>query len=612
MSTARTDSQNPPPLSAGHTLETHSSASTFTTLQRALQLSPEFRRGAFVTLCLAVISVTGQIVVPLLVQQIVDRALAPGQSLDPWIVGWLLAGGFIAVVITAVSSYTVLTRLFGAAESGLSSLRVSAFRHVHDLSTLTQNTERRGSMVSRVTSDVDTISAFVSFGGLLLLLSSLQLVVATGLMIFYSPILAGVTWACFLPVLASGPLLQRRVARAYQQVRARVGVMLSVISEAVIGAPVIRAYGVERRTAERINQAVAEHRAAAVGSSIQVVTSFSFGVLVTGLTSAAVMLVGTYQVSSDQLTLGQLLAFLFLVQLFTGPVQVGVEALNEMQNAIAGWRRVLAVIDLPADVVDPPIAPESLVTRTRSGPTAVTFERVSYAYPDGPVVVSDVDVKIAAGSQVAIVGETGSGKSTFAKLLVRLMDPIAGRILLDDQDVRDIPLAVLRSRVLLVPQEGFLFQGTVAANTAVSQPAASVEDINAAYTALGLSDWVRGLPNGLATQVGQRGESLSAGERQLVALARAYLIDPDVLVLDEATSAVDPATEARIHSALESLAKGRTSVTIAHRLTTAEAADEILVMVNGAIAERGPAVQLVAAGGHYAALHASWTAHHSS
>src|SRR5690606_32824116 len=241
-------------------------------------------------------------------------------------------------------------------------------------------------------------------------------------------------------------------------------------------------------------------------------------------------------------------------------------------------------------------------------PVDITFEHVGFAYPGGEPVLHDIDEHIAAGTRVAVVGETGSGKSTLAKLLTRLMDPTTGRVLLDGIDLRRVPFDSLRRRVVLVPQEGFLFDADLRANLRYGRLDATDADLLAAAEALDLADWLAGLPRGLDTRVGQRGESLSAGERQLVALIRARLADPDLLVLDEATSAVDPELEMRIGRALERLMEGRTSVSIAHRLTTAENADEVLVFDRGRIVQRGPHDRLVAEGGAYGRLHASWVA----
>jgi ATP-binding cassette subfamily B protein len=582
-------------------------------LRRGLALSPEITRGLRLTLLIALVSTIGRVVVPIAVQQTIDRGIRGPDGPRPGLVLVLCAAAAGGLVVTAVAAYVANRRIFRATEAGLASLRTRAFRHIHDLSTLTQNTERRGALVARVTTDVDTVSTFVQWGGLLLLTASGQLLVATVLMLIYSWPLALLVWACFLPLFALFRLLQRRVSAAYAQVRQRVGDMLAAISESIVGADTIRAYAVEHRTQERVDAAVAAHRRAAIRAQVTVAVSFSGGVLVSGLVVAAVVGLGTVLGVNGRLTLGELVAFLFLVQLFTGPVQIGTEVLNELQNAAAGWRRVMAVLDTPADVADPGDAGVELPR----GPVDVRFEHVWFAYPGGPAVLRDVDLALPPRARIAVVGETGSGKTTLAKLLTRLMDPTSGRVLLDGVDLREVRFSSLRERVVLVPQEGFLVDDTLHANIVWGSEhraehraghRADRDDVVLALGELGLLDWAERLPHGLDTQVGQRGEALSAGERQLVALARAYLADPDLLVLDEATSAVDPATEVRLARALESVTRGRTSVAIAHRLSTAEAADLVVVVEAGEIADVGPHHELLGRSPVYQRLHASWAA----
>ncbi|HKA69693.1 MAG TPA: ABC transporter ATP-binding protein [Actinomycetes bacterium] len=589
--------------SAVHQLSSGTGLSAVATIKRGLAISPEFREGLGLTLVLAVAATAGRMIVPITVQQTIDHGLrAPGGP-DVGVVGWAVAAATTAVVITAICGYFMNVRLYRTTEAGLRTLRVSAFRHVHDLSVLHQASERRGALVSRVTSDVDTISTFMQWAGILVLISAGQLVLATLIMAVYSWQLTLLIWSVFLPLFVILRLVQRRLATAYAAVRERVGRMLGAISEAVVGASVVRAYAIEDRTAARLDSAIDAHYRSAVRAQRLVAFSFSSGELAGGLATALVVVGGIWLGIDQQITVGKLIAFLFLIALFVTPVAVGTEVLNEAQNAVAGWRRVIGVLDTEPDVADPG---DTGVELPR-GPIEVRYEHVEYGYPAGPTVLHDVNLRIAPGSRVAVVGETGSGKTTFAKLLTRLMDPVRGRVLIDEVDLRDVRFSSLRERIVMVPQDGYLFDTTVADNIRYGRPAATDPEIRLALTELGLADWLSSLAAGLATPVGQRGEGLSAGERQLVALARAYLADPDLLVLDEATSAVDPVTEVRLARALEGITRGRTAISIAHRLSTAEAADEVIVFDAGRVVERGPHADLVGAGGVYAQLHASWT-----
>ncbi|MET3960344.1 ATP-binding cassette subfamily B protein [Marmoricola sp. OAE513] len=597
---------------AGTTMDSGENISAWQTLKRGVEISPELREGFWGTITLALIGTAGRVVVPIAVQKTLDRGVNGPDGVDLGFVGAMAVLATVALVVTGVSSYLMTARLFTTAERGLATLRIKAFRHVHDLPLLTQNTERRGALVSRVTSDVDQVSQFLVFGGIIGIISVGQIVVATIIMLFYSWQLTIVVWLCFAPLFASLQYFQRRLSESYGVVRSMVGQMLSVVSEPVVGALVVRTHAIEDRTQARIDDSIDRYQAASTRAQGLTAFSFSLGGLSGGLANAGVIVVGIWlgqgHLWGGDLSSGEILAFAFLVTLFVSPVQMGTQVLTDGQNAIAGWRRVIGILDTPADLDDPGTSGVTLP----QGPMTVEFDEVDFAYPGGPRVLKRVSERIEAGSRVAVVGETGSGKTTFAKVLTRLMDPTGGTVLLDGFDLRTVDFASLRRRVVLVPQEGFLFDSTLLANCLYGDLDAGPDDVRRAIDELGLGDWLEGLPLGLATRVGQRGESMSAGERQLVALVRAHLADPDLLVLDEATSAVDPALEMRIGRALERLMAGRTSVTIAHRLSTAENADEVIVFDRGEVVQRGNHLALVDEGGVYGRLHASWAAQQST
>jgi ATP-binding cassette, subfamily B, bacterial len=576
---------------------------TLATVRRGLALSPELRPGLAGTLALALVQMGGRVAVPIAIQQGIDRGIhAPGGP-DLQIVLLVVVITLAALATSTTCGYLMTRRLFTVSETALAALRARTFRHIHDLSMLHQQAERRGSLVARVTSDIDQISQFLQTGGVLLLLSSGQLVVATVVMLIYSWQLTLVVLIAFVPAVVVIRLFQQRLAKVYRIVRERTGVMLGAVAESVVGATVIRAYGVAGRTERRLDTAIEDLRVAQQRALRTSVTSFSSGEIGAGLALAAVVVVGVLLGVDGGLTVGTLTAFLFLVTLFIQPVQVATDVLNDAQNAVAGWRRVLDVLDLEPDVADP----DEVGVELPPGPLSVRFDDVWFHYPGGPTVLSGVDLSIPARTKVAVVGETGSGKTTFAKLLSRLMDPTTGEVRLSGTPLTEVRFASLRARVVMVPQDGFLFDATVAENVRFARPELTDGELRQAFAELSLADWAAGLPDGLGTPVGERGESLSVGERQLVALVRAYVADPDLLVLDEATSAVDPATEVRLQHALDTVTRGRTTVAIAHRLSTAQAADEVIVVDAGRVVQRGPHARLVQEPDSiYAKLYASW------
>ena len=580
------------------------------TIRDGLALSPELRRGLVVTILIAVVATAGRVVVPIAIQQIVDGGFSEGNVDMPFVVQMTVVA-LVAVLITGAATGWMHLRLARVSETALSGLRIRAFRHIHDLSMLHQASEQRGVLVTRVTSDVDQISRFMQWAGLQLLVNGLQALLALAVMLVMS-VQLGLIVVAMIPMIVYMILFfQSRLEVAYLNVRERVGQMLALIAETVVGAPVIRAYGIETRTRERLEEAIENHRLAGTRAGRLSSTFSGFGELSSAIVVAAVVVVGTILAVNGSTTVGVVIAFLFLVQLFVQPVQFMGEAVNEAQTAVAGWSRVLDILDIAPDVADPGPDGETLPHR----PLGARFSGVEFRYPrpgenareaDASPALSEIDVEIPARQRVAIVGETGSGKTTFAKLLTRLMDPSTGTVEIGDTDLRKVRFSSLRDRVVMVPQEGSLFRGTIADNVRMGSPEATRSDLLATFERLGLADWLSEMAQGLDTPVGERGGSLSVGERQLVTLVRAAIADPDLLVLDEATSAVDPATEVRINTALNQLTTGRTVVTIAHRLSTAEAADRVLVFDGGRLVQDGPHEKLVADGGVYGRLYESW------
>ncbi|MGH9894996.1 MAG: ABC transporter ATP-binding protein, partial [bacterium] len=407
-------------------------------------------------------------------------------------------------------------RLSTLTANGLKELRVKLFDHLHRLSILHVQSERRGALVSRVTSDITTIQEFMEFGGVGMLIGVAQVLLALVVMFFYRWQLAALVSLGVIIYIVMLLFFQSLLQRAHDQVREKVADSLSVIGEAITGLPVIRAHGVEESTLARVKatltaQVRAEHRAFKLSALL-----FASAELFAAGITATVIGVGILLGAAEGTSAGVLLAFLFLVNLMIDPVQTLVETIDQAQRAAAGLRRVLRVLDTPIDIPDPVDGVE-----LRPGPLDMRMTDVTYRYPNGPVVLTKMNVEIPSGKRVAVVGQTGSGKTTFAKLVARLLAPDSGGIEIGGISLPTIRFASLRQRVAFVPQEGFLFNTSIANNVRYGAPGATDQDIRDAFAQLGLEAWLERTPSGLETEVGERGTNLSAGERQLVALVRA-------------------------------------------------------------------------------------------
>lgn len=571
-------------------------------LGRAMYLAPALKSGLRLTLLMAMAGQAITVVTPIVIQKIIDDDILGSGDID--MSGVLVKGGIalVALVIGVVVARASVLRLIRSSSTGLSDLRILTFRHLLRRSVLHVEADRRGDLVSRVTSDVTTLQEFMEWGGVGMVIATSQVALALAVMFFYEWRLALVAVLGVFLYLLLMRWFQKVLAKNYDKVRTEVGRSLGVLSESISAIPVVRAYGIEQPTTEKVADALEkrfwiEFRTARFGNIL-----FSSAEVFAGALTAAIVVGGIIIGTTLGMTAGTLIAFLFLTNLLIEPLQILVETLDFAQSAASGLRRILGVLDTEVDMPDP-VDPDHL----RVGGLSARLHDVAFSYPNGGEVLTDVTVDIPVGSRIAVVGETGSGKTTFAKLLVRLLDPSRGTVSVGGVNAKRIRITELRDRVAFVPQEGFLFDDTVANNIRYGSPEATDAEVWTAFHELGLGIWVEGLPQGLDTRVGERGGNLSAGERQLVALVRAWIGSPDLLVLDEATSAVDPALDVALRQAIERLIEGRTSVTIAHRLATAEASDEVLVFDDGMLVERGHHRDLLARGGVYANLYADWS-----
>ena len=516
-----------------------------------------------------------------------------------WIVGAFVLAGLLNWAMSYVQTY--LTGWVG--ERILADLRIGLFRHLQRLSLGFYERTRAGVIISRLTNDVEAIDQLVTDGVTSLVQNTLTLL-GTAILLFVLDWRLALATLTVIPLMSIATVIFRvRSTRAYRAVRERLGLVTATLAEDIAGMRIVQAFTREDTNTRNFRKVAERYRESNMETVVLNGLYFPFVDLLSSIALAVVLGYGGHLYFNGDVTIGTLFAFMLYVQNFFDPVQQLSQLYNTFLSATAALDKIMDVMDEEPEVVDRPGAkPLSPVSGH------VRFDSVRFGYGKGPEVLHRLDLDVPAGTTVALVGHTGAGKSTIAKLLARFYDPREGRITIDGHDLRDVTQASLRQQLGIVPQEGFLFAGTVTDNIAFGRPDATPDQVVQAAQTVGAHEFILRLENGYETQLQERGSRLSLGQRQLVALARALLADPRILILDEATSSVDIGTEQKIETALRLLLSGRTAFIIAHRLSTIRDADLIVVLEHGGIVEQGTHEELLARRGLYTSLYGDWAA----
>jgi ATP-binding cassette subfamily B protein len=567
-------------------------------LIRSIKMAGEFRRTAALAMFYVVITVLCALAGPVLVRHGIDSGI---NAKDTRVLNMTVIAYLVVVAIAYVIGRLQYVSLNTAGEGFLRLLRIRVFTQMQRQSMAFFDREKAGVLVARMTADVESMSELVQWGLMQFLSSFLLLFFAFFLLLSMSWQLTLISLIVFPFLIAASVKFQRDSSRAYLEVREKVGANLSALQEGITGVRVIQAYAREDEQIRRFKESNRELFRSHLYSVK--VSNWYFGLIeFAGIASSALIVgLGGILVHRGSVSLGTVVAFVLLLATLFDPVQQLSQLYNTLQSAAASLHKLFAIIDAQPDVEES-TQPISLPSNGDVVVDSITF---AYAGSNKPALDS-VSVVLDAGTRLALVGPTGAGKSTLAKLMARLYDPQEGSVSFGGVNLRDASMEDLRRRIVVIPQEGFLFDGSVRDNLLIAKPDATEAELLGALDRLGLRERFEALPEGLDTEVRERGSRLSAGERQLVALSRAALVDPAVLVLDEATSNLDPGTEMLIEAALEKLMVGRSVIVVAHRLSTVQRADKIAVVADARISEIGTHDELIALNGHYALLAATW------